>query len=317
MSTTFDPVLTASPADRSHALPAAAITSAKPLWVAVGVLSVAVLGMGGVLINQERSRTPPSMPATASVATPTAAVVTAPLDTPAAPAPAPEAKPPVVAKVADKPVSTVVKPVKVVSKPREPASVRVANAPVMDSQGGYGNGNNNSGNVYGTEPSTYGGRPVSAQPAPYYPPVSVAPVVVQAPARPVCLNCGAVESVTPVERGGESGGLGAIAGGVLGAVVGNQVGRGNGRTAAAILGALGGGFAGNAVEKNMKKTTGYAVRVRMEDGSLRTLEQASPLSAGERVVVENGYARPAPRAASAAPHSVVGAQMAPQVYTSD
>ena len=307
MSTTFDPVLSASPADRSHALPAAALTSAKPLWVAVGVLSVAVLGMGGVLISQERSRTSPSMPA------PVAAVVTAPLEAAVAPAPAPEAEPPVVAKVADKPV----KLVKVVSKPREPAPVRVANAPVMDSQGGYGNGNNNSGNVYGTEPSTYGGRPVSTQPAPYYPPVAGAPVVVQAPARPVCLNCGAVESVTPVERGGESGGLGAIAGGVLGAVVGNQVGRGNGRTAAAILGALGGGFAGNAVEKNMKKTTGYAIRVRMEDGSLRALEQASPLSAGDRVVVENGYARPAPRAASAAPHSVVGAQMAPQVYTSD
>lgn len=38
----------------------------------------------------------------------------------------------------------------------------------------------------------------------------------------------------------------------------------------------------------------YQMRIRMSDGSVRTLEQAVPLVAGSRVVVEGGKARPAP-----------------------
>ena len=109
--------------------------------------------------------------------------------------------------------------------------------------------------------------------------------------RPVCTNCGEVESVTPVQRAGQGSGVGVVAGGVLGAIVGNQVGKGNGRAAATVLGALGGGYAGNAVEKNMNKAVVYQVRVRMEDGSVRTLEQASAPALGARVTVDGNALR--------------------------
>lgn len=116
------------------------------------------------------------------------------------------------------------------------------------------------------------------------------PVSQSAP-RQVCTNCGEVEAVTQVQRAGQGSGLGVVAGGVLGAIVGNQVGKGNGRTAATVLGALGGGYAGNAVEKNIKKDTVYQVRVRMEDGSVRTLEQTAAPALGARVTVDGNALR--------------------------
>ena len=110
-----------------------------------------------------------------------------------------------------------------------------------------------------------------------------------------CDNCGTVESVTPIQRDGTAGGGGAIAGGVLGAVVGNQVGGGNGKTLATILGAVGGGFAGNTVEKRMRKETVYLVRVHMQDGSTHTVEQTTPASVGAKVMVEGNTLQPAYR----------------------
>jgi outer membrane lipoprotein SlyB len=112
-------------------------------------------------------------------------------------------------------------------------------------------------------------------------------------AKPICISCGTIEAVTPVTRPGKGSGVGMVAGGVLGAVVGNQVGNGNGRTAATVLGAVGGGWAGNAVEKNIKKDTVYNVRVRMQDGSTRTLEQASAPAVGSKVTVEGSSLRTA------------------------
>jgi outer membrane lipoprotein SlyB len=119
------------------------------------------------------------------------------------------------------------------------------------------------------------------------------PVVTQAPvqAKSICTSCGTVEAVTPVTRPGKGSGVGMVAGGVLGGVLGNQVGSGNGRTAATVLGAVGGGWAGNAVEKNMKKDTVYSVRVRMEDGSSRTLEQASAPAVGGKVTAAGNTLR--------------------------
>ncbi len=111
------------------------------------------------------------------------------------------------------------------------------------------------------------------------------PMVAQPPTKPLCSNCGIVESVTPVETDGTGSGTGAIAGGVLGAVVGNQMGGGSGKALATILGAVGGGFAGNTVEKKMKKVTHYDVSVRMEDGSRRTVRQATVASVGSQVTV--------------------------------
>lgn len=110
--------------------------------------------------------------------------------------------------------------------------------------------------------------------------------------KPVCANCATVTSVTPVEREGAASGAGAVAGGVLGALVGNQFGQGGGKTATTVLGAVGGGYAGNEVEKRMKKVTVYQVHLRMDDGSTRTLELSQPISAGTRVRVEGNSLQP-------------------------
>jgi len=125
-------------------------------------------------------------------------------------------------------------------------------------------------------------------------PVARPPVV----ARSVCTTCGVVESVTPITRAGQvegianSGiGVGAIGGAVIGGLLGNQVGGGSGRTAATVLGAAGGGYAGNAIEKNMKKVTVYQMRVRMQDGSYRTIEKSNAIEAGTSVIVEGDTIR--------------------------
>jgi outer membrane lipoprotein SlyB len=118
------------------------------------------------------------------------------------------------------------------------------------------------------------------------------PVVAQAP-KVVCANCGTVASVTPVQRDAKTSGLGVIAGGLLGGMVGNQVGGGTGKTIATVLGMVGGGWAGNTVEQRMKKETVYQVEVRMEDGTLRTFEQASPAAVGARVTVDGNVISPA------------------------
>ena len=106
------------------------------------------------------------------------------------------------------------------------------------------------------------------------------------PTRPMCANCGTVEAVTPIQRQGSGSGVGVVAGGAVGAVLGNQIGKGGGRTLATILGAVGGGLAGNAIEKNVKKETVYQVRVHMEDGSTRTIEQSTLPSVGAKVTVD-------------------------------
>ena len=131
--------------------------------------------------------------------------------------------------------------------------------------------------------------PVKRAPAP-------APVVVaQAPRANVCAACGTVEAVTTVQRQGQVNGvpvgnttigLGTVAGGVIGGLLGNQVGGGNGKTLATVAGVAGGAFAGNAIEKNMKKVTVYDVRVRMDDGSTRNMEISSAVSVGSKVIVE-------------------------------
>jgi len=117
-------------------------------------------------------------------------------------------------------------------------------------------------------------------------------------AAPTCHDCGVVESVRQVTHKGQASGVGAVAGGVLGGVVGNQVGRGNGRTAMTVLGAVGGGLAGNEIEKRTKSVTVHEVTVRMDDGSVRTIEQAQAPRTGERVIVQGKTLKPAPAAAA-------------------
>ncbi|MEO6018057.1 MAG: glycine zipper 2TM domain-containing protein [Polaromonas sp.] len=115
-----------------------------------------------------------------------------------------------------------------------------------------------------------------------------------------CVNCGTVEAVTAVQRQGQvkgvavgntTIGLGTVAGGVLGGLLGHQVGGGNGKNAATLLGAAGGAYAGNTIEKNMKKVTVYDVRVRMADGSHRNLDISTAPAVGSKVIVEGNNLR--------------------------
>lgn len=102
-----------------------------------------------------------------------------------------------------------------------------------------------------------------------------------------CGDCGVVESIHAVEAKGQGSGLGAIGGALVGGILGNQVGRGNGRTAATVVGAGAGAYAGHEIEQNVNKSVSYQVRVRMNDGSIRTFqERAQPaLAVGQKVRV--------------------------------
>ena len=108
--------------------------------------------------------------------------------------------------------------------------------------------------------------------------------------RPICMECGIVESMREVEKKGEGTGLGAVAGGMGGLILGRQVGNGSGQRLAGVLGAAGGAFAGHQIEKSAKTTKSYEVYLRMEDGSFRTVASATPPTwrTGERVRIVNG-----------------------------
>lgn len=120
-----------------------------------------------------------------------------------------------------------------------------------------------------------------------------APMAAAQPAPPSCAVCGHVESVRPVQRAQRTTGVGAVAGGVVGGLVGNQFGHGNGRTATTVLGAVGGGFAGNAIEKHVRTVTVYQVGVRMQNGTLRTVETKTAPPIGKPVTLRGGVLRPA------------------------
>ncbi|QKD42328.1 glycine zipper 2TM domain-containing protein [Alicycliphilus denitrificans] len=112
------------------------------------------------------------------------------------------------------------------------------------------------------------------------------PAAQSRPAAPVCASCGRVESVQAIEQAAPATGLGAVAGGVLGGVLGNQIGKGSGRTAATVLGAVGGGYVGHKVEERTRTTTAYQMRVRMQDGSVRSFTRSQPVAEGTPVRVQ-------------------------------
>ncbi|HET9976380.1 MAG TPA: glycine zipper 2TM domain-containing protein [Burkholderiaceae bacterium] len=125
-----------------------------------------------------------------------------------------------------------------------------------------------------------------------------APVQAQRPARAptrtavaACTNCGVVAAVTPVRQKGEASGVGAVGGAVVGGLLGSAVGKGDGRKVATVLGAVGGGYAGNEIEKRHKATTVYQVRVRMNDGTTRTVTQSTAPAVGAKVKVEGSTLR--------------------------
>ncbi len=124
---------------------------------------------------------------------------------------------------------------------------------------------------------------------------TVQPVAGQSSQASYCADCATVDAVTAVQRQGQVNGvavgdqtigLGTVAGGLLGGLLGHQVGGGNGKTLATVAGVAGGAFAGNTIEKNMKKVTVYEVRLRMDNGSRRTMEVSSAVPVGSKVVIE-------------------------------
>jgi outer membrane lipoprotein SlyB len=119
-----------------------------------------------------------------------------------------------------------------------------------------------------------------------------------APPADVCHHCGVVQSVQKVERTEKPKGIagtpvtpGMAVGGVVGGLLGNQIGSGSGRGAATVLGAAGGAYAGHQVERHNHRYTAYVMNIRMDDGTHRTIEQATPIARGSHVVVEGHTAR--------------------------
>lgn len=136
---------------------------------------------------------------------------------------------------------------------------------------------------------SYAPRPVKTAQAPTYTSDYREPARVEAPA--ICYECGRVESVNAVQTQAAPSGVGMIAGGIVGGLLGNQVGGGNGKKVATVAGAVGGGYAGHEIEKRTRSTTTYEVRVRMEDGRVRTFPYNNQphWSSGDRVRVVDGY----------------------------
>jgi len=129
----------------------------------------------------------------------------------------------------------------------------------------------------------------------YHPAPAPMQLAAAAPAKPRnwCNNCGNVESVREIKTRAQGSGVGAVGGAVLGGLLGNQVGGGNGRKLATVAGAVGGAVVGNQVEGNMKASTSYEVRVRLDDGSHRTfnLQDLNGFNSGDRVKVVDGSLR--------------------------
>ena len=101
-----------------------------------------------------------------------------------------------------------------------------------------------------------------------------------------CHDCGVVEAVEAVKVQGQTNGVGAVAGGVGGALVGNRIAGSRNRTLGGVVGAVGGGLLGNAIEKHERTTTVYDVKVRMDDGTVRTVRESTSPAVGEKVRVE-------------------------------
>ncbi|MCY7306555.1 MAG: hypothetical protein LH632_10470, partial [Rhodoferax sp.] len=217
----------------------------KPLWAAVGVLGFAVLAMGASLVYVQ------TRPADGHIAlaalTPPAPIETVNGAAKVSAADSLKAQEDLVAP----PPKPLAKPVPATA-PAGPVTVRTKRAPAPAVQA--------TPSAAPTGVTEYG---------------PIANRSVTAPVKQVCAACGTIESVTAVRRQGSGSGVGAVAGGAMGPVRCKQICKGSGRAMGTNLGAVGGGVAGNMIEKNVKKDTVYQVRVRMEDGSLHTVEQSS------------------------------------------
>jgi outer membrane lipoprotein SlyB len=263
----------------------------KPLWAAIGVLGMCVLAMGASLVSIHKRSAEPTAAPSANFLRFTGSNGTIGLTAPSS------GGSKMITETADG--SPIDKPLQAQENNARPASRSIAKLQAAKVP------TKTAATTTATVP-TRGNAPAHDNPtvATGAPPSATQAVT-------ICVSCGTIEAVTPVTRPGKASGVGIVTGGVLGAVLGNQVGNGNGRTAATVLGAVGGGWAGNAAEKNIKKDTVYQVRVRMQDGSTRTLEQASAPAVGSKVTVDGGTLR-TPDGAVYAPAPEQRARSTPQ-----
>jgi len=228
---------------------------------AISVTLFSLAGIGAItgLIPTSHSQSTPAQAMAPAAEPAKTAAATPPAET-VAPAPA---------SVKPAPHKPAAKPVKATAPVVKPAEAQVAaardEAPLQVAQ-----------NV---PPPGYAGVPPDYQPPPR----------VEAP-KPICHECGVIESVREIEKKGEGSGVGAVAGGVAGGVLGHQTGGGRGKDVMTVLGALGGAVAGHQIEKNVKKVKSYEVAIRFDDGSSRLISQDNPPAwrAGDKVRVVNG-----------------------------
>ena len=115
-----------------------------------------------------------------------------------------------------------------------------------------------------------------------------------APAAKPCSQCGVVESVVGVDRSGS--GVGALIGALGGAVLGNSFGQGNGGEAMTLIGGVTGAQAGSEIEQRGAKPEAWQIRVRMDDGTLHTINSRTQpeWQSGTRVRLDGEQLIPLP-----------------------
>ncbi len=259
-------------APRLHPLVAAAAVSVIAVSAAgVGVMTGLIPGShaGNTPVQPSAGGIPPAAVfSQATTAAPVPSIAPAPVAATEAPAPRATPKPRVVKVATTEHVREESAPVRTGTLPAVSGSPSRHEAPEP-----YPAGNTGTGYGAASIPG-YGSAPVQ---------------VVQAPvAKPVCANCGVIDAIIETEKPGEGSGVGIAGGALGGAVIGKQFGNGRGQDALTILGAIGGAIAGHQVEKKVRSTKTYEVRVRMEDGSIRSVNQATAPTwrSGDRVRLE-------------------------------
>ena len=130
-------------------------------------------------------------------------------------------------------------------------------------------------------------RPVHHVPIPVHrDPVRYYDAPQQVAAAPVCATCGVIDGYSAVQVQGQNNGIGAVAGTLGGALVGSKIAGRSNHTLGGVIGAVGGGLLGNAIESHERGATAYDVRIRMADGSIRTVRQSTVPNVGQHVNVE-------------------------------
>ena len=106
------------------------------------------------------------------------------------------------------------------------------------------------------------------------------------------VRLGTVESVREVDIQVDEAGVGTVAGAVIGGIAGSAIGDGRGSLISGVVGAVAGGVAGNLAEKNLRRTRGLEITVRLRNGDLvaitQAYEQGDDFKAGDPVRILSG-----------------------------